>query len=247
MTWTLVYFVTGLCMGSFLALCADRLPMGESPVFPPSHCDCCGHRLGVPELVPVAGYLFSAGHCRYCGQPIPSRFLWRELTTGLLFLAAGWGKPPDLPLFLSFVFLSGLLVAAWIDWDTQLVYDVLLMPLMIVAFVRAFYMSALPWSLLGFVVMGCVMGGIYLLARGGMGLGDVKLCLVLGLWLGAEKALWCLFLASLTGSMTALTLIALGRRTWKEPLPFAPFLCSAAFWLYQWGEPLMQAARRFLW
>src|SRR3990170_5508725 len=79
-------FVVGAVIGSFLNVCIDRLPRGESLLAPPSHCDACGRRLDPLELVPVLSYLAARGRCRTCRTLIPRRVLWVEGGTGLLFL-----------------------------------------------------------------------------------------------------------------------------------------------------------------
>lgn len=79
MLLTLFYILAGLCTGSFLALCADRLPRGESLFFPASHCDACGHRLGFFDLIPLWSYLRLGGRCRYCLAPLKKDLLWLSL------------------------------------------------------------------------------------------------------------------------------------------------------------------------
>jgi leader peptidase (prepilin peptidase)/N-methyltransferase len=65
----------GAAIGSFLNVCIDRIPAGKSLINPPSHCDACGHRLGVKDLIPVFSYLWLRRHCRYCRAIIPWRIL----------------------------------------------------------------------------------------------------------------------------------------------------------------------------
>lgn len=244
--WNFVYFLTGLCIGSFLALCADRLPMGENLMYPHSHCDSCGHRLSALELVPVLGYLSCFGKCHYCGAGIPSKLLIREVQTGFLFLLTGWNKTPGGQLFLLLFFLSCLLLISWMDWDEQMVYDVVLFVLALGSLFHMLYAGSFFQSIWGAVLMGILLSGIYKISHGGMGWGDVKLCSVLGLWLGPVLSLYCLFLASLIGTVVVLVCILMGYRRWREPLPFAPFLCLSAFWLYGWGKNLMMAFTRTL-
>ena len=102
--------------------------------------------------------------------------------------------------------------------------------------VRAF-LTGLFWEALwGALVLGVVMLVIYWAARGGMGFGDVKLCAVLGLWLGAGRGLWALFLSSLAGCLGAAVLFLLRRRSPREPRPYAPFLCGSALFVHVWGS-----------
>ncbi|MCH3950351.1 MAG: A24 family peptidase [Acidaminococcus sp.] len=227
-----VYFLIGLCMGSFLSLCADRLSRGESLLWPPSHCDRCGARLGLLDLVPLWSYWRSGGRCRKCGVKLPRRLWQQELAAGFLFLLLGLGKGPSAALFFLYFFVSCLLITIWLDWQEQYIYDCILGVLLAGGLVRAIYFGSLPQALLGALVLGILMGGIYLAARGGMGLGDVKLCAVLSIWIGVEGGLWCLFLSSLFGILGAGILHLVRHRSLKEPLPYAPFLCGSALVVY---------------
>ena len=76
----------GLALGSFLNVCIDRLPAGQSILRPRSHCPTCRTTLAARDLIPVASYLLLRGSCRYCSTAIPRRVLLVEAGTGLLFL-----------------------------------------------------------------------------------------------------------------------------------------------------------------
>ena len=83
---TLIVVVFGLALGSFLNICIDRLPRGQSIRRPRSHCPACKTPLAARDLVPVLSYVLLRGRCRYCSAPIPKRVLLVEAGTGLLFL-----------------------------------------------------------------------------------------------------------------------------------------------------------------
>src|SRR4030042_1615591 len=80
-----VFTLLGLFVGSFLNVCIDRLPRGQSIINPPSHCPACNHKLGILDLVPLFSYLWLRGRCRYCHAPIPLKLPIVEGVTGLLF------------------------------------------------------------------------------------------------------------------------------------------------------------------
>ena len=83
--------LVGLSVGSFLNLCADRLPQGQSVIHPPSHCSTCDRKLGLPDLVPLFSYMWLRGRCRYCHAHISYRLPAVELLTALLFgMAVIW-------------------------------------------------------------------------------------------------------------------------------------------------------------
>src|SRR5436190_6443584 len=79
-------FALGACIGSFLNVVVWRLPRNESLVTPPSRCPKCGHKLAWFDNIPVFGWIFLRGKCRYCGEPISPRYPIVEAITGLLFV-----------------------------------------------------------------------------------------------------------------------------------------------------------------
>src|ERR1043165_8828695 len=80
-------FIFGACVGSFLNVVVWRLPRGESLITPPSHCPKCSHRLAWYDNLPVIGWLALRGRCRYCSQPISSRYPIIEFITGAMLVA----------------------------------------------------------------------------------------------------------------------------------------------------------------
>ncbi|MEM7758564.1 MAG: prepilin peptidase, partial [Cyanobacteria bacterium P01_A01_bin.40] len=83
-------FIFGACIGSFLNVVIYRIPAGISLVYPPSRCPHCLHRLGVTENVPIFGWLWLRGCCRWCKAKISSRYPIIEASTGLLFMLVFW-------------------------------------------------------------------------------------------------------------------------------------------------------------
>jgi leader peptidase (prepilin peptidase)/N-methyltransferase len=172
-----------------------------------------------------------------------------SLAMGALFAAAGlrFGADWALPAFL--VFFAALLAVAVIDLEHYIV------PNRIVAWTLAVSLPLLAvaalvddrWSSLGRAVVGGVAAGAALLvvnlaAPRGMGMGDVKLALVLGLylgWLGLAHVVLGLFLGFLLGALGGVLLIALGLRTRKDHVPFAPFLAGGAVVAVLVGRPIL--------
>lgn len=105
--WCVWFFVVGACVGSFLNVCAWRIPRGESLISPPSHCPKCGHLIRFYENIPILGWFFLGGKCSSCRQPISSRYWIVELVTAVLFETL-WLK----------VALTGIPVTAMIPYLT---------------------------------------------------------------------------------------------------------------------------------
>ncbi|MEK7778357.1 MAG: prepilin peptidase [Chloroflexota bacterium] len=241
--------LVGLAVGSFLNVCSDRLPRGQSIVVVPSHCDSCGHPLAPWDLAPLASFLWLRGRCRYCRAHIPRRIPLVELATGILFafVIFRYGITTQAGVLLPFV---GVLVVVFVvDLEHSLILNKVIYPSMAVALVVA------PWGPVGHglsiqsayleVLKGVLVGGgapfiIYLLARGGFGAGDVKLGSLLGLMMGFIPVIVTLQLSFLVGGMVAATLMVLRIRRRKDPIPFGPFLAGAGVVGLFWGHTIFQ-------
>ena len=158
-----VVVIFGLLVGSFLNVVIYRLPRGESIVFPGSHCPACSVAVKPWDNFPVLSYLLLRGRCRSCGGAISLRYPAVELITGLLFGAVLWffGATWTAPVMM--VFVAGLLVAALVDLDHQIIPDSISMGgcgfgLIFVPWVTAQagapYVASLSYSLMGAIVGG---------------------------------------------------------------------------------------------
>ncbi|UCC60467.1 MAG: prepilin peptidase [Dehalococcoidia bacterium] len=247
----LIYFgfaLLGLSVGSFLNLCIDRLPRGGSIVSPPSHCDNCGRRLRPLELVPVLSYLLLRGRCRYCGAGIPIRVLIVELASGTLYALMAWHFDLNLELAVALIFTSVFLVIFFIDLEHGLILNAVVFPAIAIAFVFSFFRSGYAeiWPDLGpgFVLSAMLGGAVgftilllpYIISRGGMGAGDVKLAGLIGLVNGFPLVLVAMFTGIVAGGAVAISLLlsrVVGR---TDAIPFGPFLAVGAVVSIVWGE-----------
>ena len=108
----------GMALGSFFEVVLDRVPKGESLLWPPSHCRTCGHRLTVDELIPVVSYVAQGGRCRACDTPIGRGVPIREALSGLA-LAAPWAVTGCVQPIVALSTGIGLLVAIWIGYGVM--------------------------------------------------------------------------------------------------------------------------------
>jgi len=256
--------ILGLFTGSFLNVCIDRLPKGESIVFPPSHCESCDHKLGVLDLIPVLSYVFLRGGCRYCKEPIPIRLMIVELVTGVLFGFFFWKYGFTLELLISIIYGSILIVIFVIDLENQLVLDIITFPAMIVAFVIAFFRPEIVEvnslgsgtisqavsqaasnaagqaiiALLGGIVGLVAMAIPFIIYPSGMGMGDIKLAALVGLMTGYPLVILALLLSWISGGVIAGILLALKIKGRKDPIPAAVFMVVAAIVTLVWGQEI---------
>lgn len=237
--WMFFYFIAGCVTGSFLNCCALRLPQGRS-LWGRSACERCGHLLSVYDLVPVVSYLYLRGKCRYCQTSYGSGNLMAELLTGCVFVLCGLQILPGIKLLMLFVLASCLILISLIDFHVQIIPDylVLIIALCGIAFSILYLPGGLTESLKGSAAAFTVMLTIFILSRGGMGGGDVKLGTVLGLWLGFEHTIMFLLLAFMMGGFISCLLLMSGVKERKDAVPFGPFLCAGALISVLYARPL---------
>jgi leader peptidase (prepilin peptidase)/N-methyltransferase len=239
----------GLLVGSFLNVVIVRVPEKRSVVRPRSHCPRCSVQLRDRDNVPVISWLLLRGRCRSCAEPIPVRYPLVELATGVLFaaMALRFGADWALPGYLLFV--AALLAVSAIDLERFLVPNRIVYPSLAASVVLLGLAAVLEHDGGAFVrtLVGAVAASAGLLALAlayprGMGMGDVKLALLLGLylgWLSLGHVLLGLFLGFLLGSVVGIALLLTGVRGRKDHLPFAPFLAAGAVLAVLAGQPLL--------
>jgi leader peptidase (prepilin peptidase)/N-methyltransferase len=216
----------GLMIGSFLNVVAYRLPRGESLVTPRSRCTSCGTEVRAIDNVPLLSWLFLRGRCRHCSAHISARYPVVELVTGLVFGAVvlARGVEPELLLYLPFAAM--LIAVADIDIEHRIVPNRILAPMAVWAVAASAVVQ--PDKLPELLIAGASAFTLLLLAAlahpAGMGMGDVKLAGVMGLYLGVAVAPG-LLIAFAAGSLVGIAIVLKhGADARKRGVPFAPFL-----------------------
>ena len=148
--WSLCFFVFGCIVGSFLNVCIHRLPLGMSIVTPKSHCPHCKYSIPWYLNIPLVTWLALRGRCKNCGAPISLRYFVVELLTGAAFLscwlAFGNASHPlqSMPVaFVYAIFLAGLIVATFIDFEHFIIPDEITLGGMAVGFAASFFLPSL--------------------------------------------------------------------------------------------------------
>jgi len=232
-------FAIGACVGSFLNVVIHRIPIEESIVFPPSRCPGCRHGIAWYDNIPVLSYLLLRGRCRNCGEPISLRYPLVETANALFYLAIYLRTGFSIASLLLAALVSMTIALIYIDADIQILPDVIDLPGVAIGILlslvpRADDSLTLAGDLLHSVA-GAIAGAAVLLAvslayrllRGveGMGLGDVKMLAMIGATLGPRALFSVLLLASVTGALVGLAMMAVTRRNNLQfALPFGVFL-----------------------
>jgi leader peptidase (prepilin peptidase)/N-methyltransferase len=256
---TVLIFAFGASVGSFLNVVIYRVPAGLSVLRPPSRCPKCLQRLKPYDNVPVLGWLWLRGRCRYCGTGISKRYPLVEAATGCLFLFAFAATQNSadflLPTIGHWIFFSWLVALALIDLDTMTLPNSLTQSGLVVGL--GFH-AIVGWTAAGWTgvashllsgVLGAVVGiwvfdlitilGSVAFGQTAMGGGDAKLAAMMGAWLGWKLLLLAGFLACAIGAFAGGGAIAVGLLDRRQPMPFGPFLALAAILVTFFGETML--------
>ena len=250
----IVSAVIGLMVGSFLNVVIHRVPAGESVVRPRSRCPGCGTQLAERDNIPVISWLLLRGRCRTCGMSISPRYPLIEALTAVVFgiVGARFGADWALPAYL--VFAASLIALSAIDLEhfrlpnrILLVTLYLGLPLLLLSAALQHEWHAFRDALLGGATGLGLLLVVHLVSPRGMGMGDVKLAGVLGVFLGYLSyghVFLGLFLGFASGAVIGMLLIATGVRSRKDHIPFGPFLASGALLCVFVGEPILRWYQR---
>lgn len=270
--------VLGANIGSFLNVCIYRIPLDQSVVAPRSHCMTCGKLIPWYHNLPVLSYFILRGKCAYCKAKFSFRYAAIELFTAFLFVLVCCLVPPAgsvPPLGMSalptlaavpvvWLFISGLIVATFVDFDHFIIPDSISIGGMVAGLVlsalvpemqgQEFWWKGLLFSAAGLATGFLPLQSIRLIGTAvyrkkgrlaqdeyAMGFGDIKLIGAIGAFLGFQAALFSIMAAALFGTLVALPLVISGQRKLLDRLPFGPYLSlGAVVWIF-WGTTLLSA------
>ena len=259
-----IIFLIGISIGSFLNCFVYRIEIGEKPKGR-SYCPKCKHQLSYKDLVPIFSYLFLRGKCRYCKEKISLEYPLVELLTGALFSFAF--------LFLS---NNGIFESSLILGVVEMFFLSVVLFFLIFIFVYDFKHFIIPdfatFSLVGvssvflilqsflekdfnFIFSGVLSAigaflfffALYFFTKGkGMGFGDVKFVVFMGLFLRFPNIIVALFISFLFGAIMGLGLIILGKKKMKSQIPFGPFLITGTLLAYFYGAKIIEIYLSYL-
>ena len=242
----IIFFISGLCLGSFLNCAAYRIARGEDFIHGKSHCPECGAELTAADLIPVISFVMSRGRCRHCGAGISARYPLTELLFAIL--CEGIYITEVLPLesagnvlwVRDIIFVACLFVISLVDIEIREIPDGALIISAVVWVVSAWFIYADIREILLHVAAGFVMGMAFLLVslimdgilkKESLGGGDIKLFAVVGLYLGFLPSLFCVLIACVAGLIGAKLLRS-------ESISFGPFIAVGTYFMLLWGERL---------
>lgn len=251
----LLFFILGAFIGSFLGVLVDRIPRDETIIKGHSHCEFCKKELKWIDLIPIFSFLLLKGKCRYCKAELSLYYPIIELTTGLMFALIYafliFNSQFSIINFLYYLFIiSSLIVIFFTDLKYGIIPDKILLSAAIINLVYLFLANS---SLLTFHLISAIGALIFfitlfLITKGkGMGIGDVKLAFLMGLFLGFPQVIVGLYVAFLTGALVSIILVLWGKKNFfKGTIPFGPFLVLGTLISIFLGNILLQKSLLFL-
>jgi len=257
--------VLGLLVGSFLNVVIYRLPVmmqreweleaaeileQEPKVQPPfslttpaSHCPKCKAPVKPWQNIPIVSWLLLGGNCALCKTPISKRYPTIELVSGLMTAAVAWifGWSDITLVLIPFMWVT--LALTMIDFDTQLLPDTLVMPLLWLGILINLSGTIVPLreavvgAMAGYLSLWSVYWAFKLITgKEGMGYGDFKLLAAFGAWFGWQALPLIILLSAAVGAVVGIALMVILGRDKNIPIPFGPYLCGAA-WVYVFFGP----------
>ena len=254
-------FIFGASIGSFLNVVAYRIPAKLSLNYPPSRCPQCFHKLGKTENVPIFGWLWLSGKCRWCKTSISPRYPIIETITALLFLLIFTKFGLTFETCGYWVFISWLLALSLIDIDTMTLPNKLTQSGLILGLIFQVINGWINNSISGlahnlaWAIVAMVIGiwsldiigfiGTIIFKKEAMGGGDPKLLAMIGVWIGWKALLVSLFLACSFGTIFGLSGILLTNLGKFQKIPFGPFLALGALSSVFWSDIIINTYQKF--
>jgi leader peptidase (prepilin peptidase)/N-methyltransferase len=236
-----VAFAPGLALGSFLNVVAARVPLRRSIVRPPSACMSCGQQIGWYDNIPLVSYVLLRGRCRHCGIGIHFVYPAVELLTAVLLagcvLAFGLSAEAAVAAF----FCAVLVAVSAIDIEHRIIPNRIVLPATVVVLAANTARDLSPeWIIAGLAASGFLFAAA-LAYPAGMGMGDVKLALLMGVALGKTVPV-ALIVGMLAAMIPGIVLFARhGKKARKMGIPFGPFLALGSVVALFWGHGILDA------
>jgi leader peptidase (prepilin peptidase)/N-methyltransferase len=233
------FLAPGLAVGSFLNVLAARLPLQRSVVHPPSACMSCGTEIRWYDNVPLLSYVLLRGRCRTCGTGIGLRYPAVELTTALLVAGCvlAFGLTADAAV--AAVFCVALVAVSATDLEHRIIPNKIVLPAAVAVLAAQTALHPSPeWALCALGASGFLFVAA-LAYPAGMGMGDVKLALLMGAMLGRTVGV-ALMLGMVAALLPGIVFLAKhGRKARKMGIPFGPFLALGSIVALFWGHAIL--------
>ncbi|SMF77417.1 prepilin peptidase [Candidatus Pelagibacter sp. HIMB1321] len=235
---TLISFVIGSIVGSFYNVCIYRLPNDLDVVSKSSFCTSCKYKIPFYLNIPIISYILNFGKCKNCKNKISISYLIVEVLTASLFVYAYMLYGISFNGLAFIIFYSGLLIIFFTDLKYYLILDKITIPLSIVGLVFTFFnfnpfdvdiLSSLLGGAVGYLVIYIIRFLFFKIRKvEGMGLGDAKLFLMIGIWLGIKSIYLILASSALVGAVVGSLIIYFYKKDKDFQIPYGCFIVIAS-------------------
>lgn len=249
-----LFALFGLAVGSFLNVLIVRVPAGESLLSPPSKCPLCETPIAPKDNIPILSWVLLKGRCRHCGEPIPAGYPLVEAGSMVLWLLAALAFPQVVVAVPYALLFSVLLALSVIDLELYILPNRITYPSIVVSLVAIPVVAyavvddpaqAILGAALGAVIFAGILGvtlvaWLLIMKKEGMGLGDVKLAVLLGLWLGFIDPILpviALIASSVIGLVVGVGILLVRRAS--KPFPFGPWLALGTVVVILFAGPIL--------
>jgi leader peptidase (prepilin peptidase)/N-methyltransferase len=234
-------FFPGLAIGSFLNVVAARLPAGRSVVHPPSACMDCGHEIAWYDNIPLLSWLLLRGRCRACGSSISARYPLLELVTALLVAGSFWKFGLGGDAFVASFFCIALVAVSATDIEHRIIPNRIVVPGAAIVLVANTLLHPSPRFAIAALAASGFLFAAALAYPKGMGMGDVKLALLMGAALGKSVPV-AMMVGMLAAFVPAVVLLVRhGSAARRIRIPFGPFLALGSVVALFAGHELLAA------
>ena len=235
---TFISFVIGSIVGSFYNVCIYRIPNDLDVVSKSSFCTSCKYKIPFYLNIPIISYILNFGKCKNCKNKISISYLVVEVLTASLFVYAYMLYGISFNSLAFIIFYSGLLIIFFTDFKYYLILDKITIPLSIVGLVFTFFnfnpfdvdiLSSLMGGAVGYLVIYIIRFLFFKIRKvEGMGLGDAKLFLMIGIWLGIKSIYLILASSALVGAIVGSLIIYFYKKDKDFQIPYGCFIVIAS-------------------
>ena len=240
-------FLFGLIVGSFFNVCILRLPKDQDIFLKSSACLNCNNKLKWFHNIPLISFIFLAGKCHFCKKIISFQYPLVEILTATIFVFSYLKFGLTLNALFFSIFLSSLVIIFFTDLNEYLILDIFTLPLSVIGFVlsalilnpfNVMVADSFAGLIIGFSVFYLIRWFFYKYKKiEGMGLGDAKLMMMIGAWLGLKSILFVMFFSSVTALIVAIPLTII-KKDKRYPIPYGCFITLAAYLYILIGDTL---------
>lgn len=243
-----ILVILSILLGSFYNALIYRIPRHLSFILPSSSCPLCNQSIRWFDNIPILSFIILQAKCRNCHKSISFRYLTVEILSPLLMIVIIFNSESIKNIIIDYSFFSFLLLIFFIDLDHKIIPNSLTYTMAIIGIILNFFYFNFYEAIYS-TFLGAFIGGVPILLlmyifkkiRGvdGMGMGDIKLFIVLGIWLGWFGCLMVIFISSMLGSLLGIVGIMTNKVKFKQQLPFGPFIVIATVLYYFYKEEIL--------